>query len=427
MSKPREVSKNFEGESEEGGEEGGEEGEEGGEEEWGFAEGEVQIKPPTEHDWEDDNEEKKRKERKKEETSKPLTLREMKSLTQEIKRTIPEKLTLYPSNIMGTMLSYFPRQSQLERIDYIVGPITLSEHYNPILGKIVYVFGDKHVIEVKCPPKATTLNSTRIDLFLEKLLLENPDKIVDLFLEIEYHETKSTDNFIQIIQDNFLPCFYANKNCPFPNLRAHWTDFRHTEYVYGVKSGELTIGNLCEASTGLLHAYSRNNSREKEHFRQELFRLMEILPKNAWDPAKVVENPVIRKQINSIKDPNIQGYLLTSFLERSTIAADRLWSLQKSNSKDYPAIVFESVELCVAIMDLYLMARLFRNFKTVEGKYSKSPENIVIYAGDYHANYYRSALEQLGFKTRRSIASKTDGNDFQCLNVKEFYPWFNRD
>ena len=389
--------------------------------------------------------EKEKNKTKEKELQKFLTTNELKQLTQVSKRVLPAKLATYPSKILGTVLSYLPIKFKLNNVKYIIGPITLTEHYSKELRKTVYVFGDVHELESKCPPDVGTANSMRIDEFIEQILFENSDKVFDLFLEVLYPEELTIakrgyrvyphTNFLKILKDIFQECFYHKGNCLYPNLRAHWTDFRDEDYVYGVKTGGLTVGNLCQTGGSLFVSSYENRGKddrtntETEGLRKELFAMMDNLPQNARDPASVLDNPVISKQLNSIKSSGVKDYLISSFLERSGRATTNLWDLKRQGSKNYQSIGVEAIELCDSIMDLYLMARMFREFKRKEmseGRYSKSPSNIIVYAGEYHSNYYRNALAALGFEMVNKSVSTEKGRNYQCINVEKFYPWFSR-
>ena len=72
-------------------------------------------------------------------------------------------------------------------------------------------------------------------------------------------------------------------------------------------------------------------------------------------------------------------------------------------------------------MDYYLISRLFRTFRQIEGKYSDEPKNIIIYAGIFHVNQYIKIFKDLEFELIYS--SKKEG--FQCLNISDFnkYIW----
>jgi hypothetical protein len=68
-------------------------------------------------------------------------------------------------------------------------------------------------------------------------------------------------------------------------------------------------------------------------------------------------------------------------------------------------------------MDLYLMLRMFRKFKHIKYQYSSSPRNIIIYAGDWHSNNYRTLLKDLEFDT--IFETKTYEELGSCIDIEK--------
>ena len=69
------------------------------------------------------------------------------------------------------------------------------------------------------------------------------------------------------------------------------------------------------------------------------------------------------------------------------------------------------------IMDVYGLGRMFRNFKN-----DKKISNIIVYTGEYHSEFYRKVLKNLGFD---EIKAKKKYN--RCLDVKELkQPFFRK-
>ena len=75
-------------------------------------------------------------------------------------------------------------------------------------------------------------------------------------------------------------------------------------------------------------------------------------------------------------------------------------------------------------MDFYLMSRLFRNFKYKQYENVKSPENVIIYVGNDHANVYRNLLKQMTFKEHFHFKENEYKNDY-CIDISKLnYPLF---
>ena len=67
-------------------------------------------------------------------------------------------------------------------------------------------------------------------------------------------------------------------------------------------------------------------------------------------------------------------------------------------------------------MDIYLISRIFRSFD--KGSYKSS--NIIIYAGNYHIDYYINIIEKLGFIQKYKFTSTTNLKKVSCLKVNNF-------
>jgi hypothetical protein len=72
------------------------------------------------------------------------------------------------------------------------------------------------------------------------------------------------------------------------------------------------------------------------------------------------------------------------------------------------------------VMDYYLIHRLFREFRIIEGKYSEKPKHIIIYAGDAHSTRYSEFLTYIGFQKIQEVVSEN-----QYLDISKFkQPFF---
>lgn len=81
-------------------------------------------------------------------------------------------------------------------------------------------------------------------------------------------------------------------------------------------------------------------------------------------------------------------------------------------------IVNYIISISMPIMDVYLFARMFRNFKNVKYKYSEQAKYIVVYVGDEHAINYRELLNRLNFKEEFHKVSNYEKEDF-CIDISK--------
>jgi hypothetical protein len=88
---------------------------------------------------------------------------------------------------------------------------------------------------------------------------------------------------------------------------------------------------------------------------------------------------------------------------------------------NYIADIRDILAFSVPLFDLYLMARVFRTFTLIQGQYSLSPKNIIIYSGNSHANNQRELFKLLGFEVLFHKEDKINEDEIsnQCLDVSE--------
>lgn len=137
----------------------------------------------------------------------------------------------------------------------------------------------------------------------------------------------------------------------------------------------------------------------------------------------LVETKII-KQLKNIKDLRVRGLLRESLLSirdqfRSINWDELLYRLDRYIlAHDPDNSFFEQLTIAFSfvaeLMDLYLLARLFRSYSVTKYRYSDESKNVIIYAGSHHCIRYRIFLSQLGFVERAYIQSKDDN---QCLDI----------
>jgi len=147
----------------------------------------------------------------------------------------------------------------------------------------------------------------------------------------------------------------------------------------------------------------------------------------------IIEQPLIQKQISHIKYPEVIREL------RDYI--DQIWHKEfvskilktKTNKLDDNArneLFFTLLEGMAVIMDVYIIARMFRsyNMQRVSSVLGVDPTYIITYTGAAHGqNIERFLCEKLGFKiTASEISDERYTADNQCINIETFnLPFFN--
>lgn len=117
----------------------------------------------------------------------------------------------------------------------LIGPNLMYEMFSEKYKKKIYLMSDIHIIKPFCKKQN---DSIVIDDLLKEMtnFKNNKGELLklDYFIELPYLDvdskhvliSKKEINYIQKIYDSFYDCSIYNKNCPYKNLRVHYTDLR---------------------------------------------------------------------------------------------------------------------------------------------------------------------------------------------------------
>ena len=258
----------------------------------------------------------------------------------------------------------------LSDIKHVLGPVNYSEY--KYKDKTISIFGEEHGkydIGKVCLGKKGTVTVAN---FLSSLVLNNRDKFYDLFLEFPYEKDTTKKNqvhpansAVHLIEENFSDCLHSNakSTCPYKNLRAHYLDVR-------------------DRGLSMMMDYMERTKPVHEHI--------------AYTLKVINQNEIIQKELSR--------------------------SYFKNEISDFIVKNITSYNAFAMVMDVYTLARIFKKFKESKTMPSE-PTNIIIYAGDAHAQVYEEFMEiQLGLKP--IVKTRTPGQKYQglspCINVNSF-------
>jgi hypothetical protein len=131
------------------------------------------------------------------------------------------------------------------------------------------------------------------------------------------------------------------------------------------------------------------------------------------------EKTHLNKQINSIPFPDVKNELQQRIQRRDKIVIDDVMKLLNIVIKEGWSIGVVKLlskyvaTLLMEYMDIYLLARIFK---------SREYNNIIIYVGDAHAEYYREFLARMGLPVYKETRSSDDY--VTCIDVQKFIPFF---
>ena len=329
--------------------------------------------------------------------------------------------------IKNHTLNKMPIVSQLS------GPMSLTGHISKVYDKIIYVFGEYHGRENECnDEKAVNVNVFIKDLF------RTTDVFIDFYHEVSKDPKLSEETHLDLIAKSFNDCLKDKKMCPLG--RYHYTDMRNlthdftfsNEFGYiwfglqhlrfKVPSSTWTVVNH-DTFINLLNRYFNSTETSESYLRYTSKNIdqVKMLSKELDRTYPKGIGKLIRKFLFQEEQQNVTRHLP----HLQTIFPQVMHDVMKdewSSSLDFLAnlLVLQNS----SVLDVYLLARIFKKFK-LNGDNNKpeTPHNIIIYAGNAHAERCRSFFRFLGFEKVAS-ATNVEGQE-RCLEMSKFpQPFF---
>ena len=281
-------------------------------------------------------------------------------------------------------------------------------------GMKLLLLGDSHTYEHGCPKK-----SDDIVTFIEKQV-NVATCFIDLYLEVPYiwekkgAPIKVFDTWMEKLHTNFWNCFTWTKHCQYSNLRAHYVDLRNVpddKYLYVQK---IIIGLFYKTPISTYH--NKIQIILKDEQTKKIFKNVDTVIKHI---DSLIDKTKVNKQIQNIKYPEVKKAIekyrqIWKIPDRWANPEAISWPniekilKGKASRKLIEDMYFILATLPGTLMDLYTLARMFRNFQDKTGKYSLPAKNIIVFAGNFHTHRYKDFLiKELGFKLSFQQVAKT--------------------
>jgi len=292
--------------------------------------------------------------------------------------------------------------------------------------KTIYCFGEVHINSWGCKNRK---NIVTIENLIEKTILTNQKKIIDLFIEIPFLGKK--DN--QILNKDLIPspitkitsffqeCLVREKQeCQYHNLRAHYTDIRQ---IAGIENILIDVRGILRK--GKFSSVEKANSPRKtqsdyitmtNRFEKDVEFFMSGLP-------RFLNKTKIQKQLNNIRDKKTKAFLskytedsIYDFLEKLRQIRETIKDRDFKGTEINAESLFKS---SAAVMDSYTLGRIFREFGS-----SKSANHVIIFTGNEHTRNYANVFRRLGFDVESLFET---GSDSLCVDITDFLPLFKEE
>ena len=267
----------------------------------------------------------------------------------------------------------------LSVINKILGPVSYREYERG--DTTICLFGESHLLLEHNQCKQNLRNSITFAGFLKSLLTQKRDTFFDFYVELFYKHNYSTKKYISddyvnmnLIVDAFHECLGVVKTCPYNNTRMHYVDYRSNS---GFENQQFTLDT-------------------EDSVFDELQRVKRF----------ILTDKRLNDQINKtyIGRDVFMDYLDDYFIK----TVETLLTTKK--------VHFLATYIYTAIMDIYTLSRMFRNFSDRNKDMPTEQKNIIIYVGNYHANMYDDFFVNYAGFTRTINIPETNSS---CLKFTE--------
>jgi len=283
-----------------------------------------------------------------------------------------------------------------KKISYkpILGPISLNYLTSKYYPHRILILGDMHNKDRICKSPGLA-----VDEFIHQIIAQTYN-FIDIFLEIPYYYNREEDqkyysdnafknSYLTQTMKSFRVCNNRIKErCNLSRCRVHFADLRsyvtqqEFEFIYGPNILNLSLNQLYRS------LYSHPNIRY-----QKLYKQIEAIPNKKLQAG-------MKKAYEVCVESDFE--VLAELIQKSKRGPEVNRDIKSRGLKPY--------------MDIYLLARILRNFKKKGNEYCQSAYNSIVYVGDQHAQFYLYVLQNLGWQIEYSSKS---GNNNECLLLEE--------
>lgn len=286
-------------------------------------------------------------------------------------------------------------------------------------NKTFYLFGECHNDECTCKPRVPQIQYADL---MEAYIIGTV-KPIDFFFEAPYQNenglNRGRTNLYRWnqIYKKYGECLKRDKTeClpERPNIRMHYADFRDSNepIIRLLEEADNKSGNVVYkgADPKALWDYLRPKRGEFVNLKN-----------------KILSIPRLQKQFDAIKDVkisrSIRSYLQLDRYDKAWAKFFRVLEKYAETGKkphNFKEVYEETSDIFTYVMDIYLLARVFRSYQKIPGRYSEDPSTIFVYAGAQHIKTYGGFLKSLGFKSSEVILSSVGWDMENFHTFKDF-------
>ena len=291
-------------------------------------------------------------------------------------------------------------------------PVSGPTRYDKIIyqDKVIHNIGDSHRYYDSCADEKTIT----VEELLDATIIHHPDEIIDIFFEYGSQDVLQTEeeygpinSYISQLFHHYNLCFvnkngktgvHRTKECDekYPKVRFHLIDFRQF------------IIQFLKTKT---HARYDEYIMNMYYYGVDSVNLHEYIRTMFNNQYRAIEDESIIIKLEKMYKDMIHKIQSISFRE-----------LQDNFSSN-------STFILMTLMDIYLLARMFRRYDSDTPKFKNAtPQKIIIYSGMYHTHTYTEFLKEIGgevvmhsgsyeFTTIDTLLDRAGPMVTQCISI----------
>jgi hypothetical protein len=260
-------------------------------------------------------------------------------------------------------------------------PVSGPTRYDYIIyqDKVIHNIGDVHRYYDSCEDEKTIT----VEELLDATIAHHADEIIDIFFECgpqdviktEEEDVPPIDSYISQLHHHFNLCFvnkdgktgfYRTRACDekYPNVRFHLIDFRQFIIQFLKKKTHIPFDEY------IMNMYYYGTDSVNLH---------------------VYIRTMFNNQYRAIEDESIIEKLELMY-------KDMIHKIQSIPFEQfYDNFSSKTTFILMTLMDIYLLARMFRRYDSDSPSFKNAtPNKIIIYSGMYHTHNYNEFLKQIG-------------------------------
>ena len=320
--------------------------------------------------------------------------------------------------------------------DVLIGPIRLTILKNKEMGLTVFLFGDEHVLESKCPREYTkNMEIGDFMLWMAEKTAHTLDYIVEQHINLD-----DKNKELGLWSDKHEKSYLNNvwKKFEEKETRKQLPKLRYTECDVRLKSNPYAkeLGII----KNLIYYIHNTLSESNISYIFEIFQNMKYLNESTHIVLeKMIEKARIDTEIGKIKTQRFRTILNNFKKEVVDYFSNLHHELKESfsellfNSKKQRTTAEDIINFLLPIkeyyllhhlssfQDLYTMARFCHLHEKYSNDSNKKMKNVFFYLGNAHSAYiYRFLKTQLNFEEvsfMRSDERGENAKDHQCLKL----------